>query len=240
MSKYGKWITGGLGWVLLGPIGAIIGFLIGSIFDKTEVVRPAVYTSQTNRNSFLLSLLVLVTAVLKADGRVMKSELEYVKQYFRQHFGPSAAHEALLLLRDLLKQPINLGEVCAQINQNVDYSGRLQLLHLLFGISQADGHISDDELRVIVQIANLFKLSQADYNSIKAMFIADNNKYYQILEIDPSTSDEEVKKAYRRMAMKYHPDKVSYLGEDIRQQAERKFKMVADAYEHIKKERGMN
>lgn len=240
MGKYGKWITGGLGWVLFGPIGGILGFALGSLFSNAEVEAPPVYTGQTSRNSFLISLLVLVSAVLKADGKVMKSELDYVKLYFRQNFGDSASHEAILLLRDLLKQNISLKEVCSQICQNSDYSERLQLIHLLFGIAQADASVSANELRVIGQISTNFGLTQADFDSIKSMFIHDTNKYYQILEIPTTATDEEVKKAYRRMAVRYHPDKVSHLGEDIRLQAEQKFKMVAEAYENIKKERGIN
>ena len=240
MGKYGKWISGGLGWAFFGPIGGILGFAIGSMFDNVETQAPPIYTGQTSRNSFLISLLVLVSAVLKADGKVMKSELDYVKAYFHQNFGDSAASEAILLLRDMLKQNVALAEVCAQINQNVDYSSRLQLLHLLFGIAQSDGTISENELKIISSISSYFKLSQADFDSIKSMFIPNTNKYYLILEVQPTATNEEIKKAYRKMALKYHPDKVAHLGEDIRLQAEQKFKMVAEAYEKIKKERGFN
>jgi DnaJ like chaperone protein len=238
MGKYGKWITGGLGWAFFGPIGAILGFAIGSIFDNMETT--GIYTGETSRNGFIVSLLVLVSAVMKADGKVLKSELEYVKNYFYKNFGPAAAREAILLLRDILKQAVPLRDVCLQIKENVDYHSRLQLLHFLFGIAQADGVVSAEELKVIVEIAGLLDISDADFGSIKAMFIPDTNKYYTILEVSPDATNEEIKKAYRQMAIKYHPDKVQHLGEDIRQAAEQKFKMVNEAYDKIKKERGFN
>lgn len=238
MGKYGKWITGGLGWAFFGPIGAILGFAIGSIFDNMETTK--IYTGETSRNGFIVSLLILVSAVMKADGKVLKSELDYVKKYFYTNFGPSAAREAILLLRDILKQAVPLRDVCHQIKDNVDYLSRLQLLHFLFGIAQADGVVSAEEFKVIEEIASHLNITDADFASIKAMFIPDTDKYYTILEVSPNATNEDIKKAYRRMAIKYHPDKVQHLGEDIRQAAEQKFKMVNEAYEKIKKERGFN
>ncbi|BDX39380.1 molecular chaperone DjlA [Tenuifilaceae bacterium CYCD] len=237
MAKYGKWISGGLGLFMFGPIGAIIGFAIGSIFDSVET---KVYTGETSRNGFLVSLLVLSSAIMKADGKVLKSELDYVKAYFLKNFGVDAAREAMLLLRDILKQTVPLKDVCTQIKDNVDYHSRLQLLHFLFGIAQADGVISAEELKVLSEISEYMSLTGADFDSIKAMFIPDNDKYYTILEVSPSATNEEVKKAYRQMAIKHHPDKVSHLGDDVRVAAEQKFKMVNEAYEKIKKERGFN
>jgi DnaJ like chaperone protein len=238
MGKYGKWITGGLGWALFGPIGAILGFAIGSIFDNAETSK--IYTGETSRNGFIVSLLVLVSAIMKADGKVLKSELEYVKQFFVKNFGQSAASEAILLLRDILKQKVPLIDVCNQIKDNVDYHSRLQLLHLLFGVAQADGVVSTQELKLITEISHNIGITDSDFQSIKAMFVPETDKFYKILEVSPTATNEEIKKAYRNMALKFHPDKVQYLGEDFRKVAEEKFKLVNEAYEMIKKERGFN
>jgi DnaJ like chaperone protein len=237
MGKYGRWIAGGLGWAFLGPIGGIIGFALGSILDSSET---NVYTGQTSRNNFLVSLLVLVAEVMKADGKVVKSELDYVKNYFLKNFGESASREALMLLRDILKKSVPLKDVCAQIRDNMDYPSRLQLVHFLFGISNADGIISPSEVNVITSIASWIGVSTSDFESIKSMFIDNIDASYKVLEIDRSASNEEIKKAYRNMAIKYHPDKLNHLGEDIRNASEEKFKKVNEAYEKIKKERGFN
>lgn len=253
MGKYRRWLTGGIGWALFGPIGGLIGFALGSLLDKdspdeadeqpsarSRTRQRTVYTGQTSRNSFMISLLVLVSAVLKADNKVMRSELNFVKLYFRQHFGVQAEREALLLLRDLLKQQVQLGSVCAQIAKNINYSQRLQLLHMLYDLAKSDAPVNSDEQRVIGMIAAMIGITPADQSSIKAMFVTETNQDYKILEISPNASNDEVKRAYRKMAMKYHPDKVSHLGDDIRLQAEQKFKTVAQAYERIKAQRGMN
>jgi len=239
MGKFTKWIAGGLGWAFLGPIGGIMGFVLGSIVDQAQSQQPS-GSSTTTTGSFVTSLLVLVAAVMKADQRLMRSELNYVKDYFRKNFGQESADEAVQMLREILKRDIPVHEVTDQIRANLDYSSRLQLLHFLFGIAGADGSIHQREQEVIEFIASRMGISQPDLNSIKSMFIEETDYAYKILEVDPSASDQEIKKAYRKMANKYHPDKVSHLGEDFQKAANQKFQKVNEAYEKIKKERNLN
>jgi DnaJ like chaperone protein len=242
MGIFGKWLGGGLGFVMGGPIGGLLGFLVGSMIDGTTV-HTSTYSSGTARTSqgdFGMSLLVLVAAVMKADGKIVKSELDYVKQFFVNQFGQESAKQALLMLKDILKQEIPVRDVCLQIKSNMDYSSRLQLMHLLFNVSLADSMMHPSEMEIISKISTYLGVASNDFLSIKNMFIPETDSSYKILEIDPSSTNEEVKKAYRRMAVKYHPDKVSHLGDDIRKSADEKFARVNEAYEKIKKERNMN
>ncbi len=242
MAKFGKWVGLGLGWALGGPIGGILGLAVGSIFDSgttTATGKPRDITGRTLRGDYAASLLVLIAAVMKADGRVMKSELDYVKRYFVSRFGEDTASEAIIMLRDILRQEIPLRDVTMQLSQRLDYSYRLEMLHFLFGIASADGSVSDAENNVIQRISGYMNISDSDFQSIRAMFVSQTDASYKILEIEPTASDDEVKKAYRRMAMKYHPDKVSHLGEDFKTVAHEKFKKVQAAYDAIKKERGI-
>ncbi|HSH52070.1 MAG TPA: TerB family tellurite resistance protein [Bacteroidales bacterium] len=239
MGKFSKWIAGGLGWAFFGPLGGILGFALGSLMENVDAQQKSGY-STTTTGSFAASLLVLIAAVMKADGKVMKSELNYIKKYFVQAFGEDSAAEAIRMLRDILKQNIPVKSVCVQIKQNLDYSSRLELLHLMLGVAKADGQVDASELNTIALISNYLAISSKDFDSIKSMFVEDVNSAYKILEVDPGVSDSEVKKAYRKMAIKYHPDKVSHLGKDFQQNAKEKFQRVNEAYEKIKKERGMN
>lgn len=243
MAKFGKWLGGGLGWAVGGPIGAIFGFMLGSLFDgSSEIVATGSrtgYSGQTTAGGYVMSLLVLTAAVMKADGKVLKSELDYVKKFMVHNFGEASATEAVRMLRDLLNQTIPVNEVCNQIKQNMNYSARLQLMHFLFGIAQADGEVAANEKELITFIGREMGLTEKDFESIQAMFVPNTEADYKILEIETSATDEEVKKAYRRMAMKYHPDKVSHLGEDFQKAAHEKFQSVNKAYENIKKERKM-
>jgi DnaJ like chaperone protein len=242
MGIFGKWLGGGLGFVMGGPIGGLLGFLVGSMIDGTTV-HSTTYSSgsvRTSQGDFGMSLLVLVAAVMKADGKVVKSELDYVKQFFIRQFGHDSAKQALLMLKDILKQEIPVRDVCLQIKGNMDYSSRLQLLHLLFNVSLADSVIDSSETAIIEKISSYLGVASGDFLSIKNMFIPETDSSYKILEIEKSATNDEIKKAYRRMAMKYHPDKVSHLGDDIRKSADEKFARVNEAYEKIKRERNMN
>ncbi|MEI7831541.1 MAG: TerB family tellurite resistance protein [Prolixibacteraceae bacterium] len=240
---FGKWIGSGLGWTLGGPIGALAGFVLGTLFDLSEKSSANANTFQggmtTTPNDYMFSLLVLVSSVLNADGKIMKSELNYVKEFFKVNFGPEGAQNALRILQDLTKQKIPVTDVCLQIKNYMDYPGRLQLIHFLFGIALSDGEMHPDELKLIRLISTNLGITAADYTSIEAMMIPKTDWAYDVLELTPSSTDEEVKKAYRRMAIKYHPDKVSYLGEEIQQAANEKFKKVNEAYQLISKERNL-
>jgi DnaJ like chaperone protein len=239
MGSFAKWIGGGLGFVMGGPIGGLFGFVVGSLLDSATGQPGATSSNVTTPGAFGMSLLVLIAAVMKADGKVVKSELDYVKQFFIRQFGQENAKEALAMLRDLLKQEIPLRDVCAQISGNMDYASRLQLIHLLFGVANADAAFHPSEIQVIESISRYLGISSSDYMSIRNMFIPETNSSYKILEIEPSATDDELKRAYRKMALKYHPDKVSHLGEDFQKTADDKFKKVNEAYEKIKKERNI-
>lgn len=243
--RYGKWIGGALGWALGGPIGGILGFAFGTIFDDKSLSvedqgrKKRVYSRhQTAAGDFAAALLVLSAAIMKADGKILKSELNYVRVFYEKQFGKEIAQQQMLILRDLLKKEIPLKEVSEQIRYFMEHSARLQLVHYLFGIANADQNVDKSEVQTIERIAQYMGISEKDYASIKAMFYKDASSAYKILEIKESASDDDVKKAYRKMAKKYHPDKVRQLGEAHQNAAEEKFLKVQEAYETIKKERG--
>ena len=237
-SNYARWIGGGLGWAFGGPIGGILGFMFGSMFDGSNKDH-AVY-GRTQTGDFNISLLVLTAAVMKADGSVKRSELDYVKQFLVNNFGSQLAAQYTKALGEILKQNLNVQEVSAQIGQYMDYSSRLMLVQYLFGIALSDGKHHPSEVELIKTIARFMGIGLKDYESIKAMFIKETDSAYKILEVSPDATNDNVKKAYREMAKKYHPDKVSHLGEDIKKAAEVKFKILNAAYEAVKQERGMN
>lgn len=243
----GKWILGGLGFVMGGPIGALIGVFVASLFEgaRSDSAQDAPQSTQRTRRAtqgdVQVSIIVLIACVIKADGQVLKSEINYIKPFLLRNFGEQGAKQALQLLKQLLEKDIDPVAVAEQIRQHVNYSTRLQLVHLLLNIANADGDFNANELRMIEQISIHMAVQQADYQSLLALCQRqkDINWAYTALEIQPTATDEEVKKAYRRMAMKYHPDKVANAGEEIRKQATEKFRGINEAYEHIKTQRGL-
>ena len=201
--------------------------------------RPGSYTRHTQSGDFSSALLVLSAAVMKADGRLMKSELQYIRDFFERQFGPAVAAEKIGVLKELLQKEIPVREVCFQIRDFMEHPMRLQLLHYLFGIAKADGQVDKAEAELIKQIASDLNISQKDYESIQAMFYKDAASAYKILEIEATATDDEVKKAFRKMAMKYHPDKVKDLGEEYQKASQEKFIKVQEAYDQLRKDRRM-
>lgn len=243
---FSKWIGGGLGWAFGGPIGGILGFAVGAMLDQMrgDVVEQEVIDGPRQRTTggdLTMSLVVLTAALMKADGRVTQRELDHVRRFFMQQFGQARAGQLLMVLRDVLKRDIPVHEVCEQIRANMTHPVRLQLMHYLIGLANADGRVDRAELDLLRRMAQGMGISDKDLGSLSAMFrTADPDAAYKILEIPPTATDEEVKKAYRRMAMKFHPDKVAQLGEDVQKAAAEKFKKVQQAYETIQAKRGMN
>jgi len=237
-TNYAKWIGGGLGWAFGGPIGGILGFMMGSMFSGST--NDAGQYGRTQSGDFSISLLILTAAVMKADGSVKRSELDYVKRFLENNFGAAKTPQYVKMLGEILKQDLNVQDVSGQIAQYMGYESRMMLVQYLFGIAQADGNNHPSEIEMIQTIAGFMGISQKDYESIKAMFVKDTGGAYQVLEVSLDASNDEIKKAYRDLAKKHHPDRVAHLGEEIKKAAEVKFTKLNAAYEAIKEERGMN
>jgi len=244
--SFSKWIGASLGWSFGGPIGAIIGLALGSVVDAMGKGRTTTQTrgrrvyqrTQTQSGDFEISLLILSSIVIKADGKQDQRELDFVRQQFIGMYGKERANHAFKLFKDISKQDISMRQVCLQIRQMMDHSARLQLLHFMFGIAKADGIVVETEVKSIHTIANYLGISARDFESIKAMFYNSSDNAYKILEITKAASDNEIKRAYRKMAKKYHPDKVMHLGKEHQNGAKEKFRQVQEAYEQLQKERG--
>ena len=234
----GPWFSSILDLAFFGPLGGVVSYAAKSLFRATKKVPMDTIRA---RNNFIASLLALTAAIMKVDGRATKSELAIVKQFFLRKFGPEIARQVLQMLRRLLNQDIPVGPVCVQIRANMNYSQRLALLHYLYSLAHADGVLHPAEDRLLGQFAREFGIQAADIRSIAAMFApqADPDADYRVLEIPRSATDDEVRKAYRRMSMKHHPDKVAHLGAEFQKAATEKFQRVNAAYAAIKQARDM-
>jgi DnaJ like chaperone protein len=252
-----KWILGIGGYLFLRNFfGAILGFSIGSFIDNYQKIAKnggaqgggsfssedifGFYQQRSSTNDFPTMLIALSAAVMRADGKVLKSELNYVKAFFTQQFGPNFSVQHLQTLKQFLdSNDIPLERICQDIRMRTQEEIRIQLLHYLFGIAQADGDVAQIEITLLQKIASLLGVPQSDFETVKNMFFRDVNSDYKVLGIESTASDEEIKKAYRQMAIRYHPDKVASLGEEYQLGAKEKFQKIQEAYDNIKKSRGL-
>ena len=238
-----KWITAFLGYSFFRFPGALLGFFIGGIVERffyssgswsqqrVQTTRPA---------AFQLNLLALAATVIKADGAVKKQELQFVRNFFITNYGPQNANSIFERFNaEVKKEKQNIPELTRIFNQRTLYETRLQILHFLFGVANADGSISQPELSKVEQIAAALGIRPHDLESIKAMFIKATDSAYKILDLPQTATNEEVKKAYRAMAKKYHPDKLQSKDPALVKGAQEKFQKVQEAYEAIQKERGI-
>jgi DnaJ like chaperone protein len=250
-----KWLGTSLGWAFGGPIGAFIGFVLGSVVDEkidtnqkripynkkrtSQQSRTKRQQDSTKPGDFELSFLILAAVIIKADGKVDKRELEYVRTYFVKIYGKDRAEKAFKLFNGIMKKKVATTTICAQIREHMDHAARLQLIHFLFGIAQADEDVHDEEVEEIRKIAGYLYISERDFLSIKAMFYDTTKNAYQVLEILETVTDDEVKKAYRKMVKKHHPDKLQHLGAEHVKVAQEKFRQIQLAYEVIQEKRGL-
>lgn len=272
----GKWIGSALGWILSGGnvLGAIAGYCIGSLLsDATSTAeRDNVFNGNGNtfrndysdtqfnqrpfeedRNSFLFSMLVLSSYIIKADGKIMHSEMNCVRNFLRNNFGEQAVRQGediLLKLFEMQKQQgattfkETIRKSCVEISFHMNIGQRLQLLDYLIIIAKVDGTVSPEEVYALKEVATYLGLSAQDVDSMLNMEASSNQQIgldeaYKILGISPNATNDEVKAAYRKMALKHHPDRVSTLGDDVREAAEKKFQEINNAKERIYKARGL-
>ena len=265
----GKWIGGVLGFITAGPLGALAGYALGSLFEHGldavnrdgdhhynnayDAYSGRQQSYEGERNSFMFSLLVLSSYIINADGKIMHSEMELVRRFLRQNFGEAAKQQGEEILLKLFEQQKQMGmqqyrsviqDSCHQIRANMMYEQRLQLLNFLVMIAQADGVVNSQEIQALKEMAIHMGLSAEDVDQMLnlesgASSAGSLDDAYRVLGISPDASNDEVKAAYRKMALKHHPDKVAALGEDVRRAAEKKFQEINDAKDRIYKARGL-
>ncbi|MCR4994593.1 MAG: TerB family tellurite resistance protein [Bacteroidales bacterium] len=275
-----KWIGGFLGILSGGPIGALAGFILGALFDAVaddnglegiggngspEGTYTGAeygndnyqrdYSSQRmqegTRNGFLFSLLTLASYIIKADSKIMHSEMEAMRQFLRMNFGETAVNEGYEIMLKLFERQKQMESVqpgsyrqtiidaCHQLRSVLTNSQRLQLLSLLATVAKADGRVVSEEIAALREVTQHLGLSESELNSMLNLGATTLKDAYAVLEIDETATDEEVRAAYKRMVVKHHPDRVASLGEDVRMAAERKMREINEAKELIYKARGL-
>ena len=240
-----RWVAAIIGYSLFRFPGAILGFLVGSFFERATPKNSSARTifTQTKRgvssDEFELNLLSLASIVIKADGIVNQKELDFVRKYFVQAYGKEHANAVFKVFNDeVKKKQLSAQKISSFLRSKMRYESRLQILHFLFSIANADGHVSEPEVKEINLIAGYLAINLRDFESIKAMFFNKPDRAYRILEVEKTASPAEIKKAYRTMVKKYHPDKLQHMDEVYRKGAEQKFRKVQEAYEQLQKEIG--
>lgn len=250
-------------------LGAIAGYALGSFFDRDEEPTDSNrqfnygsdprYTStrrtssgsrvtEGQQNSFRFCLMVLAAHVIQADGKIMHSEMEMVRKFLRNAFGEDAVqqgNEILLSLFEFRKQEgenywnEQIREACREIEHSMPEAHRLQLVAFLAEIVKADGIVAESEIEALRLIASLLSLKGDVVSQLLSLGGNTLEDAYRVLGVKPDATDDEVRRAYKRMVVENHPDRVAALGEEIRKAATEKLQEINNAKEIIFKHRNM-
>ncbi len=261
MAIAGKLIGALIGSVA-GPFGTLFGGLIGHLFDRAVEERQMFGSLRGNPRlerdpwaqgaedpvsqaqiNFLTCLVGLSLAVAETDGGVRASHVEAMKEFFRRNFSfPSVDQDLLQRLVDEMyanRHRIDVPGLCAYYAAVSTLEGRVLLLRLLFQIASSDARgVSGAEEERIRRISFLLGMDDGAFRRVRAEFTSSGNAAWEVLGVSPDASVEEIKAAYRQLAIQNHPDRVASLGPEFVKVAEEKFKAIQEAYEELRRRKG--
>lgn len=190
---------------------------------------------------FARHLCALFIEVARVDGNVSREEVRVVKEYFQNElkYGSEALDTVRVYLKEFLEKPPTLDESIAACRDELPTSDRLLLVDTLYQLALVDGALQRSEQESLRQIVKGLGLTEEDRRAITARYLGTGDTHYTRLGLNPGASDAEVKRAYRQLAAAHHPDRVSHLGAGAVDQATRRFQEIQDAYEMIRRLRGL-
>ncbi|MFP4039961.1 MAG: TerB family tellurite resistance protein [Desulfosudaceae bacterium] len=253
MSWIGKMVGGTIGFALGGPIGAVAGAVFGHAFDVSEdrrlgdESRPRTLLSSEEQAqmTFFIACFSMLGKLAMADGRVSDHEKQTVERFMDRELSLPRLNKqiAARIFNEAAHTDNTFEEFARQFYQRFHTQPELLdlMLDILMRVSLADGVLSDEEEVLLRLAARTFNYSEGAYKKLKSRYVQDTEKYYAVLNVSSSDSDQHIKKQYRRLVNQYHPDKISAKGlpEEFITFANEKFREIQEAYEQIKSERNI-
>lgn len=251
-------VTGGapalinfLGALIFSGIAGVLLFIAlfwGFSFWIQKKVANYEASQSESHNRFVWLLVNILVNISKIDGQVTKDEVATIQRFFQYNLGYNQTK--MLWVKDLIKEALastaTLETLLEEFRSTFAYEPRLILLELVYQILYTKDTVPENELRIARNIATYLEISVYDQRTIEAKYkyrrqqqqtsdAASAEQHYAVLGLDTTAKMEEIKKAYRKLSMKYHPDKVRHLGDEFQTVADQKMKEINAAYEYFKK-----
>ena len=239
MAKYEKWLGASLGWMLTGnPIGGLLGFLAGTLVqgDNKDYGQPVV----KGVSEFEVNLMVLASHLIKVDRFITNTEIDFAERFLNTHFDPAYAEQRNDILRHCLHKEYDLNAACGQIRLYSQPGTRVQVVRFLIDLAQCDGAMTERENYFVFRIAGYLNVNDLEYKKLRIEHTYHTETVYEILGVTETMSFAEIRTTYRRLVLKYHPDRNKDVSEAEKKKLAQKFQQVQEAYEKIKKEREPN
>ena len=235
MAKYEKWLGASLGWMLTGtPIGGLLGFLAGSLVQPGEKDKSA--TAVKGVSEFEVNLMVLASHLIKVDGSIPNREVEFTKTFLNAHFDTQFVAERERIFQHCLQKEYDLNAACGQIRIYSAQGTRVQVVRFLIDLAQSDGEMTERENYFIFRIAGYLNINDVGYRKLRSEHIIQPVTVYEILGVTREMSFGEIRTTYRKLVLKYHPDRNKDASESEKKKLAQKFQQVQEAYEKIKAE----
>lgn len=238
MFKYEKWLGAGLGWAVGGPVGGLLGFFAGKLIEQGNGDNANSITQ--GLTEFEINLAVLASHLIKIDGRISLVEVTFVTDFLNTHFDSNYTARRTQMVNHCMQKEYDLSAACDQIRINTPYATRVQVIHFLFDVALCDGDLNERENYFIFRIAGYLNVNDVEFKRIKtertAQVVAQVS-VYEVLGVQRSAGMEEIRNAYRKLVLKYHPDRNKTATEQEKKELSIRFQRIHEAYEQIKKDR---
>jgi len=262
MGWIGKLIGGAIGWVIGGPLGLIAGIAFGNLFDRAGHISmdqgqagpggafqsQSYSREQQSQMVFFVGAFSMLARLATVDGRLLPEEQKKVEEFIDQDLKLDAQsrNAAMRVFSAALSGGGTFTQFATQFYQNFSHEPALLelMIDIFYRVAIADGEINAAEEQLISQAARLFNISSALLDSIRHRYTGgagSPNRAYAVLGLDKEASNEDIKKAYRKLSIEFHPDTVASKGlpEEFTKFATDKFRAIQEAYDALKKERNI-
>jgi len=264
LSWWGKLLGGTFGFLLAGPLGALIGAALGHNFDKglgSGLKGFAPGAQERVQTAFFTALFSVMGHLAKADGRVTEDEIALARNVMQRMQLDDGMRQTAIRLFNQGKQPdFPLEDVLHQFKLECHRRRNLMqmFVEILMHAAYADEHVHPAEQAVLESVREILGFSPQEFRHIEALVRharhfggassrgadapspqAVLQEAYEVLGVQATASDAEVKKAYRRLMNQHHPDKLVSRGlpEEMIRLATEKTREIKEAYELVKRNR---
>lgn len=239
MPKYEKWLGAGIGWMVTGnPLGGILGFLAGNYL--TDKNKSDAQKLSSGISELEVNILVLASHLIKIDGKISSSEISFTTSFLDEHFDPQLSQERAQVLHHCLHKEYDLGIVCDQIRIYTKLHTRIQVVRFLLELAKCDGELNQQENYFIFRVAGYMNVNDVEFRKLKSEISETMLNYYDVLEVTKTASPEEVRRSYRKLVLKYHPDRNKTLSDAEKKKLTEKLLAIQEAYRVAKQNFGTN
>ena len=250
MAWWGAGIGASIGMMLGGPFGALIGAGIGSSMTREERRgyddRPSYGESEQRQVGFLVATFSMLGKIAKADGLVSDDEIAFINAFIKNELelDPNSRRIAIEIFNRAKSDHTPVDQYAEQLSEifRHDDAMRETIYRVLFMTAMADGHLHPAEKAILQRIPRILRLRQNIYHNLESELVGNLDGYYALLGCSPDASDAEIKSAYRKKCMEYHPDKLASKGlpEGFTKFANDQMQQFTDAHDKIMKARRKN